>query len=122
MVGTMQLSRNWWSVALRALAAVIFGVVALVAPGLSLVALVLVFGAYAFVDGLFAIAAGFGTPAGDGLCWPKSPSGRTAPLRNDGAMNDRYAYIAHGRIRILWVNVSPIPTPLCACCSCMLIR
>jgi uncharacterized membrane protein HdeD (DUF308 family) len=52
------ISRNWWLYALRGVAAIIFGVVAFTRPGQALQALVLVFGAYAFIDGIFAIFAG----------------------------------------------------------------
>ena len=51
------LSRNWWVVLLRGAAGILFVIGALVAPGLSLDALILVFGAYAFVDGILAIAS-----------------------------------------------------------------
>lgn len=51
------LSRNWWAVMLRGVAGVLFGIVTFMAPGISLAALVLVFGAYAFVDGVFSIAS-----------------------------------------------------------------
>jgi uncharacterized membrane protein HdeD (DUF308 family) len=44
--------------ALRGVAAVIFGVVALIWPGQTLQILVLVFGAYALVDGIFSVIAG----------------------------------------------------------------
>jgi uncharacterized membrane protein HdeD (DUF308 family) len=44
--------------AVRGVAAVIFGVLALIWPGQALQALVLVFGAYALVDGIFAVIAG----------------------------------------------------------------
>jgi uncharacterized membrane protein HdeD (DUF308 family) len=51
------LSRNWWSVLLRGLAAIIFGILTFLAPALSLATLVLLFGAYAIADGVLAIVA-----------------------------------------------------------------
>jgi uncharacterized membrane protein HdeD (DUF308 family) len=51
------LARNWWAVALRGVAAILFGILTLVWPGISLAALVLLFGAYALVDGVFNIVA-----------------------------------------------------------------
>ena len=47
--------RNWWVMALRGLFAVIFGLIALVAPGIALLAFIYVFAAYAIVDGGVAI-------------------------------------------------------------------
>ncbi len=54
------LSRKWWVVALRGLLAILFGIVALVYPGITLLSLALVFGAYAFLDGVFAIGSAIG--------------------------------------------------------------
>jgi uncharacterized membrane protein HdeD (DUF308 family) len=54
------LTSKWWVVALRGLLAIVFGTLALVYPGITLVSLVLVFGAYAFADGVLAIGAAFG--------------------------------------------------------------
>jgi len=51
------LSRNWGWIALRGLAAVVFGLLTLFDPSISLAALVLLWGAYAFVDGIFAIVS-----------------------------------------------------------------
>lgn len=51
------LARNWWAFAIRGIAALIFGIFALLDPGIALFALIVVFGAYAFVDGIFAIVA-----------------------------------------------------------------
>jgi uncharacterized membrane protein HdeD (DUF308 family) len=53
----LELSRSWWILAVRAVAAVIFGLLALIWPQITLLALVLVFGAYALVDGVFALVA-----------------------------------------------------------------
>ncbi len=52
------ITRNWWTVALRGLAAIIFGALALVWPSLTLQVLVWLFGAFALVDGAFALFMG----------------------------------------------------------------
>lgn len=49
------LARNWWLVLLRGIAGIAFGIATFVAPGISLIALVLLYGAYAFADGVLAI-------------------------------------------------------------------
>ena len=51
------LSRNWWVILLRGLAGILFGIITFVAPLVSLAALILVFGAYAFVDGVLSIVS-----------------------------------------------------------------
>ena len=51
------LAKNWWLLLLRGIAAIVFGVLALAWPGITLLSLVIVYGAYALVDGLFAIYA-----------------------------------------------------------------
>lgn len=48
----------WWLVLLRGILLVLLGLFALFAPGSALLALVWVFGAYAIVDGVVAVAAG----------------------------------------------------------------
>src|SRR3954452_19460502 len=58
------LSRHWWAVALRGVAAILFGVLALVWPGITIFALVVVFGAYVLVDGAFTLVAAFGSRDG----------------------------------------------------------
>jgi uncharacterized membrane protein HdeD (DUF308 family) len=52
------LARNWWLVALRGVLALLFGVIALLLPGVTIASLVLLFAAYMLVDGICAIVAG----------------------------------------------------------------
>jgi uncharacterized membrane protein HdeD (DUF308 family) len=49
----------WWLVLIRGLLAVVFGLYALFAPGSALLALVFVYGFYAIMDGVAALALGF---------------------------------------------------------------
>jgi uncharacterized membrane protein HdeD (DUF308 family) len=51
------LARNWWAVALRGLAGILFGIITFVSPAISLAALVLLFGAYAFADGVLSVVS-----------------------------------------------------------------
>lgn len=50
-------SRDWWVYAVRGVAAIMFGIMALVWPAPVLAILVLLFGAYAFVDGITLLVA-----------------------------------------------------------------
>src|SRR3984957_3359444 len=52
------LARNWWLGALRGCVPLIFGIIAILLPGVTIAALVLLFAAYMLVDGVFAIIAG----------------------------------------------------------------
>ena len=52
-----ELPRHWWVVALRGLAAIIFGVLAFIWPGPTLAVLIVLYGAYAIVDGVLALYA-----------------------------------------------------------------
>jgi uncharacterized membrane protein HdeD (DUF308 family) len=50
------LARYWWLFLLRGIAAIIFGVLAFIWPGITLVTLVLFWGAFVMVDGVLALA------------------------------------------------------------------
>ncbi|GJG85344.1 hypothetical protein tb265_05250 [Gemmatimonadetes bacterium T265] len=60
------LARNWWAVALRGGAAVLFGVLTIIHPGATLATLVLLFGVFALVDGGLSIVAGLRRREGGG--------------------------------------------------------
>jgi uncharacterized membrane protein HdeD (DUF308 family) len=56
---------HWWALALRGVIAILFGLAALLRPGIALEALILLIGAYFLVDGAFAIVGVFrGTRSG----------------------------------------------------------
>jgi len=63
------LARNWGAIAIRGVAAIIFGLLTILMPGLTLAALVLLFGAYALVDGVFSIIAAVRRRASDPPWW-----------------------------------------------------
>src|SRR6266581_1216765 len=61
------LGKNWWMFVVQGIIAILFGVSAIVWPGLTLITLVTLFGASAIVDGVAALFAMFqasttGTP------------------------------------------------------------
>ncbi len=49
----MTLANRWWMLAVRGVVAILFGILTFISPGLSLYALVVLFGAWAFADGVF---------------------------------------------------------------------
>jgi len=69
---------NWWVLAIRGVFAIIFAIIAFARPGVTAEVLVLFFGAYALVDGVFAIVAGVRAAR---------HHGRSAPLLVEGVLN-----------------------------------
>jgi uncharacterized membrane protein HdeD (DUF308 family) len=51
------LARNWWLILLRGICAIIFGLLTIIWPGLSLFTLVILYGVFALFDGGLAIGA-----------------------------------------------------------------
>ena len=65
-----QLTSNWWALALRGILSILVGILAITRPGVTLAAIVLLIGAYMFVDGVFAIMASLrGMRTGDRWGW-----------------------------------------------------
>ncbi len=54
---TALLAESWWVIALRGVAAILFGVLALWVPVAAMLALAIYFAAYVFVDGVLALIA-----------------------------------------------------------------
>jgi uncharacterized membrane protein HdeD (DUF308 family) len=61
------LARRWWALALRGVIAVLFGLLTFFIPGITLISLVLLFGFYAILDGIFDIVSAMKAP---GHHWP----------------------------------------------------
>jgi uncharacterized membrane protein HdeD (DUF308 family) len=55
---------NWWLLALRGVIAVLFGVLAFMWPGATLITLVWLFGAFALVNGILSLVLAAKTPKG----------------------------------------------------------
>src|SRR5215204_7238685 len=87
---------NWWALALRGVVAILFALIAFLWPGITAAALVLLFGAYAFVDGVFALIAGLRLAR---------QHGRSAPLLLEGGLN-----ILIGLIIFIWPGPALIAT------------
>jgi uncharacterized membrane protein HdeD (DUF308 family) len=69
IVDVNTLTRNWWVVLLRGVAGVAFGIITVMAPGISLAALVLLWGAYAFADGVLALVTAIRRVGEGGRWW-----------------------------------------------------
>src|SRR5437867_7688634 len=59
------LKRHWWVPVIRGIAAIVFGVIAFVYPGLTVAVLVLLFGAWVLVDGIFRVIGAIGHRSSD---------------------------------------------------------
>jgi len=71
-IGAMvqELTRSWGWIVFRGVVAILFGVLAFAMPGLTLTALVILWGAYALSDGLLALIAAFRIRDAGKPMWP----------------------------------------------------
>lgn len=60
---------HWWVPLLRGIAAILFGLMALIWPGLTVYALLLVFGVYAIFDGVMSTVVAFRRKSSDDRWW-----------------------------------------------------
>jgi uncharacterized membrane protein HdeD (DUF308 family) len=88
-----ELARNWWAFVLRGIVALLFGIMALVWPGLTILTLVYVFGVYAVMDGVFGVVA----------AWSIRSSGRWWVLLMEGLLG-----IVAGVIAFVWPGVTSL--------------
>ena len=49
------LARNWWSLVLRGIIAIVAGIVTIIWPGITVAGLVILFGAYSLLDGVMSL-------------------------------------------------------------------
>ncbi len=63
------LRRTWWLLLLRGLMAIAFGILSWVQPGISLAALVMLFGVYALIDGVAGVWSSLAGHKDDGHWW-----------------------------------------------------
>jgi uncharacterized membrane protein HdeD (DUF308 family) len=88
------LAKSWWLVLLRGIAAIVFGVLAFVWPGLTLLTLILFYGAYALIDGAIALIAAF--------------TGGAKPVPTWWLVVVGIAGIAAGLVTFLWPGITAL--------------
>jgi uncharacterized membrane protein HdeD (DUF308 family) len=63
------LAHNWWLLLLRGILALIFGLLCVAYPGVTLIVMTMMFGAYALLDGIFALASSITLAPGRPQWW-----------------------------------------------------
>jgi uncharacterized membrane protein HdeD (DUF308 family) len=61
------LAQSWWLMAVRGLIAILFGVVAFIAPAVTILTLVFLFGAFAMANGILSLVVAYQAPKGSRL-------------------------------------------------------
>jgi uncharacterized membrane protein HdeD (DUF308 family) len=86
------LARNWWMMAVRGVFAILFGLILVLQPDVTLPTLVVLFGAYAVLDGLWAIGSAIRVSERSFDAWP---------IALEGVVS-----VVLGSIALLWPFVS----------------
>ena len=55
------LAHNWWMLLLRGIVALVFGLLTVAYPGVTLVVITIMFGVYALLDGILGLASSIST-------------------------------------------------------------
>ena len=93
-------SRYWWVVLLRGLLAIGFGIVALIWPGITILVLVILFGAYALFDGVLDVVMAIG---GKGADEARLDGGERAWLAVMGVIG-----VGAGIIAFVWPGITAV--------------
>ena len=86
------LAHSWLALALRGLAAIVFGILAYTWPGLTMTVLVLLFGIYALLDAVFALVG----------------AGRARGGRRGALMLEGLVGVAAGALVFLWPFIAAV--------------
>ena len=88
------LARNWWAIVLRGIFAILFGIGTFLWPGITLAVLVLLYGAYLFVDGILAVLWALARRREGSFSWEVFLAG--------------LASLAAGVVTLLWPGVTAV--------------
>jgi uncharacterized membrane protein HdeD (DUF308 family) len=99
------LTRHWWLLVVRGVLGILFGILALVWPGATIAALVLLFGAYAIVDGVATLYAAItGREGADrGLSRRPARGGHRVWLAIEGLLG-----IGAGLVAFFWPGITAL--------------
>jgi uncharacterized membrane protein HdeD (DUF308 family) len=88
------MTQNWWAIALRGLVAALFGIATFMWPGITLSVLAPLFGAYAMINGIFAVIEAFGRDVSRERSWA---------LLSEGVIS-----IVVGAMILIWPGLTPM--------------